>query len=253
MTIFWYKFRLNISTLIEQLYFCRIVRTGNKSSSKSIMFVRVTVYSAIILLIFSACTTQRQSSSGQNSSNSRSTVVNKDPKFLDDISIAPGSTDGSVYTDDEKKESKKKSKSTYMANGDSYKLSCIPLVAVICQPVASRCRLSGPVCWLDSSCCCLSPVASCCRLSAGHQLLSSISGQQLLSSIGQLPVAVVHLVTSIGWSPVAVVCRRLPVAVIRRWMTAAVVCQRGHQLLSSIGGHQLLSSVDGWQLLLSIG
>jgi len=112
MTIFWYKFRLNISTLIEQLYFCRIVRTGNKSSSKSIMFVRVTVYSAIILLIFSACTTQRQSSSGQNSGNSRSTVVNKDPKFLDDISIAPGSNDGSVYTDDEKKESKKPDNST---------------------------------------------------------------------------------------------------------------------------------------------
>src|SRR4029079_16444390 len=57
-------------------------------------------------------TTQRQSSSGQNSGNSRSTVVNKDPKFLDDISIAPGSNDGSVYTDDEKKESKKPDNST---------------------------------------------------------------------------------------------------------------------------------------------
>ena len=93
--------------MIEQLYFCRIVRTGNKSSYKSIIFARVTVYAAIVLLTFSACTTQKQTAAVPEGRARQGSVVNKDPKFLDDISIEPGSTDGTVYTEAEKKDNRR--------------------------------------------------------------------------------------------------------------------------------------------------
>ncbi len=98
-----------ISTLIEQLYFCRMVCAVKQRAYKSGMFDRSVIFSIIGLSILSACTTQKQSSSTIDRNNPPpASVVNKNPKFLDDISVSPGSTGGVVYSEKNKRESKKR-------------------------------------------------------------------------------------------------------------------------------------------------
>lgn len=73
------------------------------------MLNRITLYSFVVLSVFSACTTQKQSSSTIRRNNAeQSSVVNKNPKFLDDISINAGSGGGTAYTENERKENKRR-------------------------------------------------------------------------------------------------------------------------------------------------
>lgn len=70
------------------------------------MTCRIVVYGLVILIFASGCSSQKQTSYGTSRNTSSSPkVVNKDPKFLDDISVSPGSS--STGTNSAKTNSKK--------------------------------------------------------------------------------------------------------------------------------------------------
>ena len=61
------------------------------------MTCRISIYVIGILVFASGCSGTRQSSSpAKGSTSSQTKVVNKDPKFLDDISVTPESSSTSV-------------------------------------------------------------------------------------------------------------------------------------------------------------
>ena len=69
------------------------------------MTYRITSLLAICFLLFaSACTSTRQSVSASNKPAPKTVVVNKDPKFLDNISITPESTTTNVEGSARRKE-----------------------------------------------------------------------------------------------------------------------------------------------------
>jgi cell wall-associated NlpC family hydrolase len=73
----------------DKFYFCAILMNLlNPSEKKAIMTCRIASYALIILIFASSCTGTKQTSSG---SNGNAKVVNKNPKFLDDISVSPES------------------------------------------------------------------------------------------------------------------------------------------------------------------
>ena len=64
---------------------------------KPLMTCRISIYVIGILVFASGCSGTRQSSSpAKGSTSSQTKVVNKDPKFLDDISVTPESSSTSV-------------------------------------------------------------------------------------------------------------------------------------------------------------
>ncbi|MGC4036295.1 MAG: NlpC/P60 family protein [Chitinophagaceae bacterium] len=60
------------------------------------MTCRIFVYVTAILIFVSSCSAPKQSTSSRKNDSSSAKVVNKNPKFLDDISVDPGSSTTTV-------------------------------------------------------------------------------------------------------------------------------------------------------------
>jgi cell wall-associated NlpC family hydrolase len=75
------------------------------------MSVRIILYFGFVMILLSACSTQKQSASApQRNATRQPTVVNNNPKFLENISINSESSDNSAYeTDTDKRKSRKRS------------------------------------------------------------------------------------------------------------------------------------------------